>query len=298
MKSTKLLKRILIISTVIMLLGAVVVFAGFASANFNFESLYDISYEQNSATISVADIEILQMEMKVCDLELYFSDTADKITVEYTKAVDKNGKAITDIVVEENNGMCRLYQTQVYMFGIMPYIKQLKVVVTIPSSNKNVIKADVLTGVITLNGNVDCKEIALSTLNGEINTKNAQLTADKVSCTMVNGSINVGIINATEVVAEITNGKINMYNNIVTSKFNASTVNGKISTNNCYVDSNNVNLETVNGDIEVAVFGDSQLYSKTIGTVNGTANVVTENKGERQLNVSTVNGDITISFVS
>ena len=158
----------------------------------------------------------------------------------------------------------------------------------------------------TTNGDIDATNIGqmtsidIDTSNGTINL--SQMNANSIDLHTSNGSIYLDDVSCTSKInAHTSNGRLN-FTDVSADEIDASTSNGKIIALN--IESNDIEMDTSNGSIELDIIGNVDDYEVYMDTSNGDMiyngiKVLQEHlnpEGDLSINLDTSNGDITLTF--
>ncbi len=315
----KALKYICLIALLVLLIGAVVFFVAFAISGFKIENLSTVVYENYEYKES-AENKITSISVKYdnTDVEIVFTDS-DTLTVSYPKMFTRAGKAASEVILSDSNGVFSLSSKAIWyrMFGFNFTSPTLRISVpldracdlSIVSNNGSITflgAGSANTGAVMLdtdNGRVDISaveisssgEVYIDTDNGKIST--GKINAKKFTIDSDNGAISLGGGNIEGAVKiESDNGKINLTGDIIAQRFEVECDNGKVTLENGVITADTIILNVDNGEIKAKISGRNSDYRVSVDVDNGKSNIGTTQSGDKRLSVECDNGDVEIYF--
>ena len=317
----KLLKIFCLAGLVLVLAGGAVFGVGMIFAKGDLKALSHLkSVEYTYAESAENPIESIEIDYD-CDADIYvdFSDTAEKVSVQYAGLQTKRNKPASKLTLSDANGALKIVERTklVGKLNGFSFATQTKVVVTLPSDRTYSLVLDMDTGDITLKGNANVKNLRLSTDTGDIDTENAVITCEGgMEIDVDTGDVELGTFTTKSLIIESDTGDINLKNGTASEKIELSTDTGDMEieglltakeivietdTGDCEtdggcLDADVIRLEADTGDIEVNLAGLQSDYAIYVDKDTGECNVSSQEGGERKLFIETDTGDIYVSF--
>ena len=137
--------------------------------------------------------------------------------------------------------------------------------------------------------------LVLNTDNGDVEL--GQISANKISVSTDNGSIEAKNLTATEAIKlDTENGDIDLEGSISAASLEVEVDAGDISHEGGIITANRVSLSTSVGEIEVTLAGAQTDYTIRVEKGLGASNVKTAQGGDKRLDIESELGDINIRF--
>ena len=319
MKFTKILVRILWIGLCAILLGCIIFTVGFFASGGDFHSLSNtVKIEQTYTETS--PLGAISVDFNNADVEIYFDESAESVSVKYDKLETKNGEPKNEVTIEEADGKVTFTEKQTWRFFISLWdFSDPKVIVTLPSARTYTLDIQTDNGNIKLHGDTcNLKSLTLCSDNGNIQTKNANVTCSEATYLETdNGNIELGQFTTGKLTVDTDNGNVTLQSGTVSGKALLTTDNGNIRVNGTLtadaieidtdngeieaeagvLDAKGVTLKTDNGEITARLVGKKSDYNIVVEQDLGETNVVSENNGaDKSLSIDNNIGDIKILF--
>ena len=291
---TKRLKNTLIAAAALTLLGAIIFLIALAVGGFRASGLSSTVTANKVYTESDDNpINSIIIDYEHADVFVTFSDT---LSVSYPELYTKGGELISDIFITDANGNLSVRERLMPLKNIGFDATEPKITVTLPRDRAVSLNVETGNGDIDLAGNgLTVANLVLNTDNGDIELM--EISANKISVSADNGSIEAESITATEAIKlETENGEIELNGNICAASLEAEAEAGDISHEGGVITAGKIKLSTSVGDIEATLAGIQSDYTIWVEKVLGTSNVKTSHGKDKRLDIESEIGDITINF--
>ncbi|QSX06591.1 DUF4097 family beta strand repeat protein [Sedimentibacter sp. zth1] len=322
-------RKLLTIASLLVIIGIIIFFVGFANADFNIKNISTIKYEEKSysTNTNIEKINIGDYDMSV-DIT---PSPDDKIHIKYYE--NKKRKYI----ISEKNGVLDIQKEKpsiINIFSMSIDFNNTKLSVKIPknyngelivkTSNNSISISDINLGDVSLttsNGkihstNISCSSsLELKSSNASIDVENVKVSGDiicdtsngktnltnvssleDIRCETSNGTIYVVDTKCNYINAKSSNGTISLDNFSTNSSIEIRTSNSKVLFNNISFN-DKFKITTSNGKIKGNLNGKIDEYTINYKTSNGDSNLPNDYVGgNKQIDFRTSNSDIDVDF--
>lgn len=303
----KSVKIAIIVAVILIAVGIVLTGAVLLMTNFNFSRLEfggNTNYTEHSFDAAAADVT--SVRVSTVDHDIRFTASKDgSVHVVF----HENDKHYYDISTE--NGLLRIEQKSHMKwydyigFDFSP--DDADTVIALPASALYSLEAQTVSGEIELSG-ISAGAVVLDSTSGDIEAKN--LTAEgEIALSSISGDISFSGT-GTRISASSTSGEVEL--NGVADGALISTTSGDISASGQFqtlsasstsgeielerIQSDDIRLDTVSGEISGVVCGEETDYTIKINALSGDSRLRERSGGAKYLSVSTTSGDIDIIF--
>ena len=283
--------KIIIISVICLIAGAIIFTVGFAMTGFNISSLSTRGETMEKTYFEEGTVSAVKIKDSNTKIELEASGS-DGIYVEYKEnkvkkynIANQNGTLTID---GENS-----YKWYDYIFNMDFSSPKLKIF--IPKDMKIDIYAETSNGKIEAE-NLTFNKAELITSNARIELENITSLSDMILKTS-NAQVDLDCINIeNELKVKTSNGKIEAENITSGDLIELITSNGAVKIENILA-GKNITLSSSNGAIKGTINDKIANYTIESKTSNGNSNLPSQVFGnEKTLNISTSNGSIDVNF--
>ncbi len=302
---------LVIVGIVILVLGLIAVFVGFAMSNYDLSVFNDRAGVKEEKFLASAEITQLQIEDQDVSIEFTRSASNQVEITYYTRSNEaytftESGSVLH--VKKEVTGFWRMR-----MFGHMRWLGlDNRLVVALPQNFAGPIDASTTNGRITMNGEA-LEALTLRSRNGEINVEN---TSAKQGIFLQTSNSPVALIgsSAQDIQIETSNAAV-FLDNVATPMLRARTSNGKMTlmrmnespqiyleTSNAVISLADVNpqvldAKTSNGAIHANIIGREEDFDIDLRTSNSQVNIPNRvNPGHPSIRLRTSNARIDVTF--
>ena len=283
-----------------LLIGLGVVLMVSATSNSTVFGFTDENYtlhEESYSFDAFNDVDLDFQNRKVYILE----SSDDEIHVKFYTH-EKDMFEYSDLDNELTITISRKWYYNIFSFDIFSNREFFKVYLYLPTTS-TVENIDVKSsnGLLSLNVNDTFDFIKLKTSNGRIDIQNVQ--ANNVVATSSNGSINIKNLNVNDKIDLYTsNGEVSI-EDVISPIIEANTSNGKINAEN--IVSDDIDLDTSNGDVFLSIIGEKDEYRVTLSTSNGSktydglkvASGTINSEATKPIRLDSSNGDVEVVFI-
>lgn len=301
------MKKLTIIGAIILGLGLITAFIGFALCDFNIDKLdrngelikKEVKYDSYANKIKV-DLKDADIVIKKSDDDSLAFNYYENKKIKYELSNTKEEISLTQkINITWFDKIFNLYTKKITVTFYIPnsFKGELKVTdkngdIEIYDSYANNINLTTDNGSIKLE-NTNSSNINLTTKNGNVKADNIEVKNEAIFKS-ISGEISVNNIKASNLSLETKSGSTKL-NNISSSYLNVNTLNGRINFSDLSV-SVEAKLKSSNGSINGSILGDYEDYIVKASTKNGESNLTNKNSGKISLIIETLNGNISVSF--
>ncbi len=272
------MKKGLKLGSLITLIGAIITFLAISIGGTD---IFNTSEERVQKTYTFSN-NYKNIHINETNLPIYIKPSPDNDIHLTTFESDKQYYKIdenTNLSIEFKNNLNWLVQFS----SFEDFNKDYYIELLIPKNCSSNLKINSTNGKVYIS-DILCDDIDVTNVNGQIQLENIKS----------NGDITLETVNS-EIILE----------NAKTNDLEVSNVNGKIDIYE--VDAENIDVDSVNGEINLSLLGKIDDYTFDIEYVNGTSTITDENKkqlydvqsfgnGKKEVNINTVNGKISIDI--
>jgi DUF4097 and DUF4098 domain-containing protein YvlB len=302
--SGKLSQNIATVTVAALIIGAPLALSG---CSFGQSVEYGVYGEETAG-----DIESICVNTEETDVDIVFSETAEKITVEYPRK-SLGGRPLNEVDISLESGRLRLDERRVlWLFSL--FDSDERITVTVPAGRHLDYELSTEVGVGTLGDGVRANTLDVVTTTGDITLGSAVVT-ESITLTATTGDVLLsGYVAAEEISVSVTTGDINLNSDVIgnrlrivgtTSDITASgtvkvallSING--TTGDIFfdgvLDARVIEIDLTTGDVELDLIGFRDWYSITAESTTGDSNI-NGGSGERIVNIKSTTGDVRINL--
>lgn len=262
------IKKISIVALVLLLIGVV-------GSLITFKTAFQAEPYQEEKTFSPAKIKHIEIESDNAPIEVLPTSDSE-IVVELSGTRAKGRKSDFDTKVKGDTLSIKVDEAQVKLFNFTFRKYDLKLTVYLPEKVYDSLTVELDNGRVDVE-DLQVTDIKAKTVNGKINMEN--LEATNVRVRSENGAVHLEQVEG-EISGKVTNGKVS----VVTDNLNQ-----------------NMDIESVNGKIEIVTLAEPANVTIDAETVNGRVRLFGEKdhhlvvgNGEHRIQLKTVNGEISV----
>ena len=248
---SKTFKWLLVIGAIFLAVGIALFCVALSAVNWDFSVLSDTKIEQKTYREPTdASFDRVELYFGNADIEIYFTEDIDTLTVEYPQLTDQKGRAKNEVTLtEEENGITMIEKMIWHrnLFSVFGFADP-KVKVYLPMERTYHLAIFSDNGAITVETNNDKDEngnpiparegfqasyVHLQSDNGSIRFSDTSYIACQgvFHCRTNNGRISLGKVDCESLYAETDNGEIVLYGGSVTRDVKLLSDNGAIRIN-------------------------------------------------------------------
>ena len=328
-------KKLLKWGALLFLVGALIAAIGFATLGFDIKNLSSTKLEPHTVEIANEEaIDRILLDFTTSDIQIIYSDPAEKLAVTYTNRLNKNGKLLTSvkesiegsslILIEENNLKnnfpflnfedpkveVTVPKSRAVEFDIevttgdtringMTSPTPIKIVATtgdikIESSVANAIEAETSTGNISIT-DTECEWINTKSTTGDVAIRNTTAQSG-IKTEATTGDLYLRDVTAASITRNSGSGDIELCGSVKADSFICDTTTGDIDGNGGVLDALIINIETTTGDTELYLAREQNEYSIFIDITTGDSNIKNQQGGTGEININTTTGDAELYF--
>lgn len=303
--SGKLSQKIATVTVAALIIGAPLALSG---CSFGQSVEYGVYGEETAG-----DIESICVNTEETDVDIVFSETAEKITVEYPQKSIGGGRPMNEVDISLESGRLRLDERRVlWLFSL--FDSDERITVTVPAGRYLNYELSTEAGDVTLGEGVRANTLDVVTTTGDITLGSAVVT-ESITLTATTGDVLLsGYVAAEEISVSVTTGDINLNSDVIgnrlrivgtTSDVTASgtvkvallSINGTTGDVSFggVLDARVIEIDLTTGDVELDLIGFRDWYSITAESTTGDSNI-NGGSGERTVNIKSTTGDVRINF--
>ena len=314
-----IIKILLILAVSFIVLGGIIFTVGMFANGWDFTSMSNVYYENKTYENSASNIDNIVVDVDTENVEFLLVDS-DKITVEYSNALNKKGNFISEIIPKIDGNTLSLKEFDKKFSLTFSFLSNKRnVVVKIPQNKVFSIKVETSTGDVIIgeqNKETTYSKIDVETTTGRFKVLGKINCLDSFIAELDTGSIiSNGEINCDNLVEfEVDTGKITLNSKLNAKRVKFQSDTGKITLNE--VVANAITLKVSTGDIVcespilasdieiIASTGDVKLilkgakadYSYYYDISTGRSNISPYISGSNVVRVKTTTGDVDVYF--
>ena len=303
--SGKLSQKIATITVAALIIGAPLALSG---CSFGQSVEYEV-YEEETAGV----IESICVNAEDTDVDIVFSDAAEKMTVEYPKKTVGDGHPLNEVGISLDGGrLCLEEKRTSRLFSLFEL--DARITVTVPAGRHLNYELSVETGDVTLGDGVRANTLDVVTTTGDITLGSVVVTEIITRAATTGDVLLSGSAAAEEISVSVTTGDINLNSDVIgnrlrivgtTSDVTASgtvkvallSING--TTGDIFfdgvLDARVIEIDLTTGDVELDLIGFRDWYSITAESTTGDSNI-NGGSGERTVNIKSTTGDVRINL--
>lgn len=259
-------------------------------------------------------IESISIDTEETDVNILFSETAEKISVKYPEVTDGNGRPANEVKISLEGGILRLEERRTLrLFSFFDLDE--RITVTVPAGRHlNNYELSVETGDVRLADGVKADTVALTATTGDITLGSAVVT-EGITLTATTGDIELsGSVAAEEISISVTTGDVDLDSDILANRLrvngttsdvtSSGTVKTALLSVSCttgdvsfdgVLDAKVTEIDLTTGNVGLCLIGSKDWYSITAQSTTGDCNV-SGGSGERTVSVESTTGDVKINF--
>lgn len=306
MKENKTVNLLLKVSVAIMLLGLVLLIAGFVGTGgniaeirsvFNMDEQYnEVAYtetqEVNQIKVVGRDERIVIQKGNVSHVELSY----------YESSNDTFSYSLTDGTLSLVKQRRPFWQNFNLTFAWRSSQTAI-VTITVPESYNGSMQLKTTNGSIVLDNFAIDGTINLETTNGKVELKNSNATG-VIRLKTTNGDVVMQHVSTLQTIeANTTNGRVQI-SNLSAQSMKFVTTNGSVTASRLAADA--IELTTTNGGVTLLVIGEEEDYKVDVRTTNGSityndlriASQTLRPNAPKSLRLRTTNGGITLAILA
>ena len=289
----KIMTKILIISVLLLLVGGIIFFLGFAANGFRFPTSF---FTKDGLYVESAGEEIYKIEIDTSseDVKIEYGDV---FSVSYKDVYHREDTLYRAVTFETKGGVLKIDVLQFKLFLLSFGYPDVEIKVTVPKGRVCDISIDTVNGDI----NVLAQGEKIGTLDIESSNGDTKLTgvsADAILYDTTNGDLVFrGETKAKSICIEATNGEVALENGSIKSEeIKIDTTNTDVELDGGNVATDCLTYETTNGDLEIRLSGRREDYTVSYETTNGDTNIYPGGSGAKKISIHTTNGDVEVEF--
>ena len=295
----KTFKKLSIVALILMLCGGIVFLVGFIGTGASFKKM---GYIKNSEVKTVAEtdeVSTVYIRGNSNDVTVVYSETAEKLCVEYTDLLTKKGDTVVKTVVSQTNGTLKITQKTEWLKTLLSfYSPDANVKLIVPKERVIALQVETDSGDIRVQG----ERAVFQSLNLDVDSGDILLTEADVVCSGTvsletdTGDIKIGNLTAQNVRIEADTGDIRVSGTLEADDLMIEVDTGCVYAANGLLNTKKAVLEADTGDIHIKMAGKQSDYEIRAKTDTGDKNIGNQLGGERVLKIETDTGDIRVSF--
>lgn len=315
----KIIKILLILAVSFIVLGGIIFTVGMLANGWDFTSMSNVYYENKTYENSASNIDNIVVDVDTENVEFLLVDS-DKITVEYSNALNKKGNFISEIIpkIDGNTLSLKEFDKKFSLTFSFIYNKR-NVVVKIPQNKVFSIKVETSTGDVIIgeqNKETTYSKIDVETSTGRFKVLGKINCLDSFIVELDTGSIiSNGEINCDNLVEfEVDTGKITLNSKLNAKRVKFQSDTGKIALNEVVANAitfkvstgdivcerpilaSDIEITASTGDVKLILKGAKADYSYYYDISTGRSNISPYISGNNVVRVKTTTGDVDVYF--
>ncbi|MFS0674817.1 DUF4097 family beta strand repeat-containing protein [Ornithinibacillus sp. 179-J 7C1 HS] len=265
-------KLLIIIASCLFVLGVVGSLITYQTAGASDEDVKETKIVENQS-ISKFEIETDNARVDV------LPTTDEEITVEFTAPGTNKNKYKFNVEEEGDLLSVEVKEKRLQFLSVdLDFsFKGPNVIIYLPEKQYDELGIDVINGRVHVE-DIEIANVDIETVNGRVELEGLKTNTTTVSSE--NGGVNLTHVDG-DIISEVVNGRTTMITNDLDRSINLESVNGKIDIQTSNEPTNaSIEVDVVNGKVDI--FGDSS-RSAVVGD------------GKHKIKLKTVNGSITVS---